>query len=527
MWWKIQSKIMSVVVDSLYEVCLNNCDMSVLTTLESPWIFGPIAQLLPPIVPIATVFVYRNTHSEGDIVSLPRLYDALQNVLRYYPHLTGRIEQESDSQTLRLTNFGERGIGVYSATCSTSLSAFYCSDSISGKERLIITDLPDGGNALLPPFTPTVEAMSVSPILNIQHTRYACGSVSLGIQIPHYLCDSEGYFQLVHDIVTLYHSDTNKGTQAQSLLPPPHIHSAFKPDDPAFAHTSTPPTYEPMMFELHKDLPIGESFISSTTTFQSDPAGESLFPSIPPSRVIGKVLRFSAQELQRIKLAATPPPTPPPSLSATTTDINNEWVSTFEALCAHLYQRLYQARRRLAIKRGLSIDTLSTDILTPVNWRGSNRLQLPSRYFPNAVLTTTMSLPAETLHSGTLSEVAGHFHNRLRILTPLDVKSTLLWINTQHDKSKIIPRFQLSNGGFMISQWSKFDMYRKLAFDGIDPVLVAPPFTPISLIDGLGYLLATEDQLVCDNVSDCAIDLNIALDEFVWEELDNDSSFRI
>ncbi len=48
---------------------------------------------------------------------------------------------------------------------------------------------------------------------------------------------------------------------------------------------------------------------------------------------------------------------------------------------------------------------------------------------------------------------------------------------------------------------TKFDMYEGIAFD-TRPVLVAPPFTPISLVDGLGCVLPTEIQGMAEDRGD-------------------------
>ena len=81
----------------------------------------------------------------------------------------------------------------------------------------------------------------------------------------------------------------------------------------------------------------------------------------------------------------------------------------------------------------------------------------------------------------------------------------------------------------MPSAWNKMDAYRGMHFDaeGGDsaPILVTPPFTPMSLVDGLIYFLPTEEQ-VAENGQTCAIDVSIALSEPLWSLLDNDPLFR-
>jgi len=64
----------------------------------------------------------------------------------------------------------------------------------------------------------------------------------------------------------------------------------------------------------------------------------------------------------------------------------------------------------------------------------------------------------------------------------------------------------------MVSQWSKFNLYRT-AFED-EPVLVSTPFTPASTLDGLVYFLPTREE---DGIQVC-----MALDQDVWAELDTD-----
>lgn len=81
----------------------------------------------------------------------------------------------------------------------------------------------------------------------------------------------------------------------------------------------------------------------------------------------------------------------------------------------------------------------------------------------------------------------------------------------------------------MMSQWNKFGMYRGTELD-VPPALVAQPFTPISLIDGLIYFMATEDQLRQSEVSTGSttgsIDVSLALSKPIWDILDQDVRFR-
>ena len=98
----------------------------------------------------------------------------------------------------------------------------------------------------------------------------------------------------------------------------------------------------------------------------------------------------------------------------------------------------------------------------------------------------------------------------VRPLGPGDAEATVKWISTVN-RSSIRHGYKGGTGGVMVSQWNKMDMYDGGVFE-TRPVLVAPPFTPISLHDGLGYTIPTE--------SGDGIDVYLALREEVWGELD-------
>jgi len=231
----------------------------------------------------------------------------------------------------------------------------------------------------------------------------------------------------------------------------------------------------------------------------------------PPSPAEGRLLRFSSSELNALKADGTDPN-------------GSGWVSTFDALCAHLHQSVYRARVQLRALNASIGELTSADFLAPVNLR--TQLDLPSYYFPLALFTPSTSFPLDVLSKGPLSQVAKAIHDLMRtsFTTSKDeILATLKWIAAQPDKTKIRTTFQYGPGSLMISQWNKFDIYPSMAFDKV-PVLVAPPFTPISTLDGLGYLLPTEEQGTEGDSG--AIDLYLSLSQPLWAILDQDEGFR-
>jgi hypothetical protein len=464
-----------------------------------------------------------------ELIPLDRLRRALALLLDYYPHLTGRFQLNEADHTTEITDLNS-GALLLSATCTNTLDDLRRVRPIDIQQavdadgddprRLLLSDLPAGGNALLAPFDPSPEAVYRDPIFAIQHTRFACGSVSLGIRLPHAVCDSDGFFQLVRDLAELYRGLGTDSSSSSCLAQPPNIRS--------FMSELTLMAVE----ERQHALEITPSFLGlkQDVSMQSSDAASS--NASQPPHVAGRVLRFGCHELGALKAHAA--------------DADGRgWVSTFEALAAHLYQRVYVARVKLLLQNAAkSTATLSSNpnggFLTPVNWRTADRLNLAPRYFANAILCPHFSLPHDVLLHATLSTIARAVHNHLAMPTKEDVHRTLRWVAAQPDKSRVTLGFNPENGGFMISQWCKFDMYGSTVFDQdpkgqpIHAALVAPPFTSISLIDGLGYLVATPqqatrrstDESTTSGSSPSAIDVYLALSEPVWKTLDDDLEFR-
>jgi hypothetical protein len=301
----------------------------------------------------------------------------------------------------------------------------------------------------------------------------ACGSVVLGVHVRHALCDGEGFFQMMKDLAELYRTG---GLQVRPHVVPYRVELFEKKQ-------------QPRRLEQQRcfHLCLQDSNASSASTGQQDV-------------VVGRVIRFSSESLQRLKRMA--------SEGAT------DWVSTFDALAAHLWRRLYVARVK---EHKGQIANLSRDFLTSVNWR--QRFGLSSHYFPNAVFAPFMTCTHEQLTEAPLSSVARMVHQLSRSLSQQDANDLLQWIASAPDKSLITNGCYVGDGSFLLSQWSKFGAY-DIWFDEfgkpLRPTLVAPPFTTISLIDGLGYLVEQPGS------GGAAIDLHLALKQSVWHIVEED-----
>ncbi|OMP87537.1 hypothetical protein BK809_0007624 [Diplodia seriata] len=210
------------------------------------------------------------------------------------------------------------------------------------------------------------------------------------------------------------------------------------------------------------------------------------------------------------------------------------WVSTYDALSALVWTRVHAARVRL--RRGKKQQQggkeeeeedeedegealPSRDFLTSVNYRA--RLALPARYPFNAVFAPYTRLAhGELMGPDALPVAARTVHGLTRSVGVEEARATARWMAAQPDKRRVKWGFDGGYGSTMISAWNKFDVYEGAAFvEGRPPVLVAPPFTPMSLVDGLAYYLPTE-------ALDGGIDLYLALSVPVWGVLAEDEVWR-
>ncbi|KAM0189127.1 hypothetical protein ACHAPI_010145 [Fusarium lateritium] len=115
------------------------------------------------------------------------------------------------------------------------------------------------------------------------------------------------------------------------------------------------------------------------------------------------------------------------------------------------------------------------------------------------------------------------------------------WFAAQPDKSRVKVDFTFGKGNFTVSQWSKHNMYSGVTFEdsGISagPDLVAPPMTPISLVDGLGTIISSKIDTLSEEESKKtagirsltgpqAVDVILSVSQPVWEFLDADDLFQ-
>ncbi|KGO73226.1 Transferase [Penicillium italicum] len=489
---------------------LNCANEATVAALESSFGLGPMDHTVPAMLAIEAILVYRKpkTLPEDNFLPVERLKVAASHLLDYYPHLTGRLQQNPVSQAPEIGRLGT-GAELWEAQCPRRLASIALS-ALSA--RVLVLNLPDSGNALLPIFHSTMGSVSHNSIFAIQHTRFGCGGVALGIRVHHQVCDATGFMQLVRDLAEIYKQ--LRDSSPPTLISPPEIYSHFRGTTSPSASQKKALAFNPPDFCLDQN--------STVMPEASTPASVYIRP-----------LRFHGQDLISLKNAATDPNTQ-----------EQTSFTRFELVSAYLYQRIYQARLQVMRDKGLTPDPDELqplrDFWTTMDMRDSTRLKLPTRYFPNAIHCPSTSATHELLEKGELWQIAQVIHDAIHSVDMDEVKQQFEWIAAQPNKSHVRLKKMVPDGCLVATQWSRGKTYVGADFDvapngkRIAPSLVSPAFSEGYRVDGLAIILSTEEEvprrqsnrgsLACANLPR-AVDVNLSLDRSVWAVLNSDPDF--
>ncbi|CAG8891942.1 unnamed protein product [Penicillium salamii] len=463
--------------------CANEATMA---TLESPFCLGPMDYIVPSTLPIEVVFIYKRPRSlpADRFFVVDRLKQAISHLLDYYPHLTGRLQLHPKTHAPQIGHLGA-GVDFWEASCGTALRNIAAS-SLSG--RIIAPKLPGYGDALLPIFHATVGSISHNAILAVQHTRFACGE------------------QL-------------RDSSPPTLIYPPEIRSHFRSSSELSPRKEGKrPTLNTSNFYLERE---------NDTKVKKEAQQQRTAP------VSARVLRFDGQDLAALKQAAT---NPDPR--------SDTWVSTFEALSAFLFQRVYKAKVELRETLGHSPQDVPCHSLrqfsTAMDMRDPDRLNLPPRYLANAVHCLSTSASHGNLMKGCLWYIARTIHYAIRSVDKTAVKEEFQWIAAQPDQRRVKSTETFPEGSISVIQWTRENTYVGTDFEvrrngkPVSPSLVSPPLSGAYLMDGLAMVIPTEEKVSAGRVntnspaeSDIpyAVDVNLALNDQIWPYLERDINF--
>jgi hypothetical protein len=478
---------------------------------------SPIDWMASRYVSTACLFFYdaaawKLKDPAGEFMPFERMKSALQMLLDAYPLLAGRVRMtedgcpEMDMLAAKCGSFEGRlrsGITFSLASANLPLSSLPLS-----AETYTSTESLPASLEFVPPFD--LAAVFTVPALQLQHTRFSCGGVCIGMRLHHWLGDAEAFFQLMEDWTQAYSIGT---IQRQPSTDASFVHrlaatalerhgvdaiSAFQPE--AF--------FVPM-----------EERPSSSLVKETD-ASAAPSPAAPsaPVKAVAHMFRFEVDELAAIKAASTPALTV--SAVAAESSSGVEWVSTFEALTAHVYHHVWLAR--FGPGSGRSPPELST-LLMACNFR--KRVQgTPPRFFGNGNILATVRVESSEEKDlmgcpSALPWLAARVHSSLQGMDSSKICSTLAWTVAQPNKSRI--QVRLGSDDLAVTQWNKQPMYSGSCFEpGHEPLRVCQPNAPQTAFNGLVTLKATPSS------TGGAIDVMLGLREDQMERLVASQGFR-
>ncbi|EGO51344.1 hypothetical protein NEUTE1DRAFT_132326 [Neurospora tetrasperma FGSC 2508] len=481
--------------------------------LPSPFRLGPLDHFAHTAVPTDLVYVYEKPDflQARDFIPIARLHDAISTLLNYYPHLTGRLAVDPSNGVRSITKLGT-GVSLFEASCDQPLSPSPDQDHIE------MTNLPGAGEALIPPSFPTEAMLATTahwdpsfdeeagiqrgPLLLIQRTQFKCGGVAIGYRISHAVCAAEGCIHLYQDLCEIYRK-LSRG-EAGILDRLPHIISfgadrITTPNEEAKNHAMEHPPLGYLVSSQPDEALGGDADKHMKSTVSSDTAVQE-----HPIAIADTYLHYSPFELANLKIKATNPNDP------------DSWVSTFEALLAHLWQQTHQARVRAASDQAHRMPTgdpksvPTPSFWTNINFSHSNRLDLAgqskgmgkSHYFPNAVLPVFLTVAEDDtidLYDAPLWQVAKLVHEAIRHPETASTEYALAvtnWMCDLPDKRLAKVDFNLfARWCFVNTDWSKYELYgERTALDRVEAVLAAPPFTAISRLDGFTTFVQARER---------------------------------
>lgn len=453
------------------------------STLELPRPFhlGPLDQLGSIAIPICAVWIYEATSSHPLPVTFNRLRRAIVVLLDYYPHLTGRLDLDSETAARLITRL-QIGTSLVEATCDAPLSSFRDATT----NRLSVTGLPDSGVTLLPPWDASEQGAKENPLLSFQHTRFACGSAAVGVRLSRVVAGAGGFLELYRNLAEIYQAigDDEKSSHELQHMP------CITPFTVAEGNTEAS---KPEEVDANVLRNFGYS-VTRATEGQAMPTSE---PTAPPPAVTGREILFTASELAALKARAMP------------TD-GVSWISTFSALSAHIWQRTQLARRAA----GRSTARTSA-FFTSVDF--SRKLSLPPYFFPASVVTPCIEQSVDDLCGASLREVAKAIHDMTHDVSAQGVRELAAWVAAQPRKQDIMQNVMFRSEMVITTAWNTYSMYAGADMD-VEPAYAGVPFTPTNLVDGLAFFLQpkTGGGLV----------VALALAEDVWEALYKDEEFK-
>ena len=184
---------------------------------------APPDWLMPSYFVVRTLLWYRapaslQPNDADKWMSASRMRAAFERVLASYPLLAGRFVARADGTVEIVQGDANTDLGV---TFVEATSDLRLDDLPLSPEKYTSCSVVPPSLQLLRPFIAS-DALNQPPVM-LQHTRFACGSVCLGVHMHHWLADGEAYFTVLRDWRNVYERMEEGGDDGArvALLEPP------------------------------------------------------------------------------------------------------------------------------------------------------------------------------------------------------------------------------------------------------------------------------------------------------------------
>ncbi|KAJ5420899.1 hypothetical protein N7465_003418 [Penicillium sp. CMV-2018d] len=465
-------------------------------TLQDPFVLGPFDQLGHFATPVNAVWIYESS-SSTDFIPFERLRIAISRLLDYYPHLTGRLHIDPETDVRSMTKLGT-GIHLLEATCDAPLRSFASRSSSAGQEYSVF-NFPELGNGLLSPWDMSLEGAQRDPVFTIQRTEFACSAVAIGMRLSHAVSGAGGFLGLYQDLAEIYGAAGTAHRGPIELTSPPYL--------PPFMITHMLHMDAEQREKALSEQPAAYSVRKPEAAAESSPATEAHIQqeNPKPDPLMGRSLRFSPSAIATLKGQAVNP------------ESTSARASTFTALSAHFWQRTHRARLA-QVQPGSNEEQqkefLSSAFGTSVNF--VPHLGLPPRSFGNTIVTPVVELESQELAHAPLWKIADIINSRIRHVSAGETHRLGSWIAAQPKKSHIQLRFPCTPASFIATGWHHFPLYSGADLDE-SPVFASPVLME-PLFDGMIVFVEPKAK-------DGGVEAVASMKCSTWDILDNDEEF--
>jgi len=423
---------------------------------EEAYSLAPSDWIIPQSMSIQLLYFFRvpsGWPAAEEFLGTEKLAHALERLLVFYPFLGGKLAHTEQGE-YEVRGMDE-ALPFVIATTETTLDQLPLGEDYTSTRSLpaSLTLLPAWDHA----------DGKANSLLQVQHTRFACGGVCIGLRMHHSVVDGAAFFTFVRHWAELYR------TGGSELADPPVIdRTPYIPSEEEIARRLA--THKEVAYEV----------------VDADKPTLSLYKASAPC--IGRMFRFSGAELAALKKDAS-------AILG-----HGEWVSTYEALTAYLHRRVYAARypdvaQAVAEGRELPHPAPPSKNCIPTNWRP--RLRNPpvsASYAGNASLVTVMPSPADPADvlREPLSATAARVHAALASSDDTYLRGVMSWIAAQPRRDRITYQFDTARD-LSVTAWNKFNCYSGAQFEkGVWPTRALLPH--FAGMNGIAVLFSTEEE---------------------------------